>query len=317
MGIYSTLEGKWYDFLEWLNNYIPVLSITDRIDDIAPSFLVFSALLLILILAILFAFLLNPGQSIFDAELTIVTKTGSPLEGVKIILSQECASMPENSSIEIISDKEGKAKFKACSEFVQIKTIKENYFPIDTTLFFGEEKKQTITLSPKTIPTKLFNAKVKSPEGEIITKTKLEMICISSGKVDRKEITSKLTNNMQPQTGYEFELPESCESIQLHATAQGYKEQTVTISLSEEKKIIILERNLNEGEAVFTADSPIGVQEGAQIIITNEFEQEIIFETQSNGQAKATLAEGTYTYTAEVKGFYESGEFTIIINRTT
>jgi len=317
LGIYFTLEGKWYDFLEWLNNYIPVLGITDRIDDIVPSFLVFSALLLILIVGILFAFLLNPGQSIFDAELTIVTKTGAPLEGVKIILSQECTSMPENSSIEIISDKEGKAKFKACSEFVQIKTIKENYIPIDTTLFFGEEKEQTITLSPKTIPTKLFNAKIKSTGGEIITRTKLEMICTSSGKVDRKEITSKLNNNMQPQTGYEFELPESCDSIQLHATAQGYKEQMTTIGLNEENKTIILERSMNEGEVIFTADSPLGVQEGAQIIVLNEFEQEIIFETQSNGQAKATLAEGTYSYNASVKGFIESGEFNIIINRTT
>ena len=317
VGIYSDLEGKWYDFLELLNNYVPILNITDKVDDIVPSFLVFSALLLLLILGILFAFLSGSAQNIFDAELTIVTKTGSPLEGVKISLSQDCPSMPESSLIEKISDKEGKIKFKACSEFVQIKIVKENYIPVDTTLFFGDQAKQTITLAPKTIPIKLFNAKIKNSKGEIIARTKLEMICISNGKMTSKEITSNLTNNMQPEKGYAFELAENCESIQLHATAQGYKEQTVTLNLNEENRTITLEKNMNEGEVIFTADSPLGVQGGAQIIVLSEFEQEAIFETQSNGQAKATLSEGIYSYNAMAKGFVESGTFTVTVNRTT
>lgn len=60
LGFYYSLEDKYYNFLDKVNEKIPVYKAIDPIDQIVPSFLLFSSIILIILILLLSFFLFPP-----------------------------------------------------------------------------------------------------------------------------------------------------------------------------------------------------------------------------------------------------------------
>lgn len=315
MGIYSTLEDKWYDLLEGINNYVPILEFTDKIDEKVPSFALFLVLLLVILIAVLgFVFLgVDPK---YDVELTVLSPNGNFVDGAIVNLTVACPK-GDDQEISLTTSAEGKAKFVSCSELVEVTIDKENYMQFSKILDFTEEKIQKISLTAMPVPQKNVEVRVQNAKREIISSAKLEYICVNGSDSNKQQVKTTQANNTQPSTGFSFNVLSTCTSVQLKATAQKYKESTITLGRDETVKTIILESDLVKGTIIATANSPIGVQAGAVITITDEFESSENLITLSDGSVTKELDEGTYSYTAMVKGLIESGTFEVIGEKTS
>ena len=69
--LYYKGEEKWYAFWDKINEHLPVYKIIDKIDAIAPSFLLFLILLLFIILSGLFI-LFAQSSAGYTAEFSFV-----------------------------------------------------------------------------------------------------------------------------------------------------------------------------------------------------------------------------------------------------
>ena len=84
---YYRWENKWYDFLEKLDNKVPVTRLTDAVDKIVPSFALFIAIVLVLVAAGVMLFV--PGLGGGDAQVTFSLRDDSDnaIEGVNLELT--------------------------------------------------------------------------------------------------------------------------------------------------------------------------------------------------------------------------------------
>ncbi|MCD6434360.1 MAG: hypothetical protein J7L14_02005, partial [Candidatus Diapherotrites archaeon] len=157
MGIYSALEEKYYAFLDWLNNYIPVYGIVDRIDRIFPSFILFIIVVLAILGYLIFSFAL-PTISPATANLKfIVTDTeGNPLSEALIELQ-----FPSGERKAISTNNVGESDVINLARGTTIKAI------IEKEGFTKEEKMLTVS-EDQTIEIKL---KPEASEEEIIEYT--------------------------------------------------------------------------------------------------------------------------------------------------
>lgn len=314
MGLYSTLEDKWYDSLEWVNNFVPILKITDKIDEVVPSFALFLVLLLVLLIAVLgFTFLgVNPQ---YDVELTVLSPSKNPVDGAIVNLIVTCAK-GDDQELSVTTNAEGKAKFVSCSELVEVTIDKENYMQFSKIIDFTEEKAQKVSLTAMPVPQKNVQVRVQNEIGQIISTAKLEYICVNGNDSNKQQVKTLQSNNTQPNAGFSFSVLSSCTSVQLKATAQDYIENTITLGREETTKTIVLESSLVKGTVIITANSPIGPQVGAVITITDDFDRSETLITLSSGGITRELTEGTYSYSAMVKGLSANGTFEVMGKQT-
>ncbi|MDD4468223.1 MAG: hypothetical protein PHF68_03665, partial [Candidatus ainarchaeum sp.] len=129
INIYTSLEDKWYDFVDWLNQYIPVANVVDSIDKVVPSFLIVIALFVLILLG-LFGLLFFSGGSgfggivSFEAEVTVLSLQGAPVSGAVVSFNQECSNKGD---VSLRTNSEGKVKFSACSDSAYLRISKEGY----------------------------------------------------------------------------------------------------------------------------------------------------------------------------------------------
>ena len=130
MGIYSTLEDKWYDFLDQVNEKIPVYKIIDPIDNVVPSFILFIVLFVLLII-LLILLVASPGIiNQIDASVSVLSSTGVPLGGVKLIINSDCEVDP----LIVTTGEYGKSSFKVCSQEFVVTAEKEGFTKSTKTL---------------------------------------------------------------------------------------------------------------------------------------------------------------------------------------
>jgi len=181
LGIYSTLEDKWYDFLDKINEKIPIYKIIDPIDKVVPSFLLFLALILLLIiLTIVMLPVFAPGvnEPQFEVNVTVLSsKTGIPLGAVDLTISGNC--MGEERIFEQKTNSEGKAKFTICTDDIKIAAKKENYYPSSKPVFLREEKNPVLRLMPVEITDeeKPVFVKIVDEYDDILIGAKLWSVC--------------------------------------------------------------------------------------------------------------------------------------------
>ncbi|MEI7962167.1 MAG: hypothetical protein WCI04_07565, partial [archaeon] len=99
--------------------------------------------------------------------------------------------------------------------------------------------------------------------------------------------------------------------ITLEASAVGYAKKTVTLGQLENEKEIILETEIKKGTIIFTADSPIGKQSGAQINVINDLGFSQILTTLYGGEITQEFDEGDYNFSAYAKGYLVQGNFKV------
>jgi hypothetical protein len=310
LGIYSFFEDKWYDLLEWVNNFVPVLSVTDQVDRIIPSFILFLLFLLLLILGA-GAFLFLNTTPTYDVEVLVLNKVGTPIEGASVELSMGCSE----EGIQLLTNAEGKVAFTACDTAVDVYVAKQSYKASSITLDFSDEKSQTISLSPLEVPTREVNVTVVDSLQNLIQTAGLELTCIKGNDSNKQIVKTTNPLNTQGTQGFKTVVPSGCTLVQLKATAQLFNEKTVTLNSTENTKKIVLEKPVTLGTAIFTANSPMGLQSDAIITVTDSDDKEYTLYTLANGQVTKEFNEGSYSYSAVSNGAQASGAFSIIANK--
>lgn len=297
MGLYSGLENKWYDFIDWLNQYIPIAKLTDRIDRVIPSFLLF--IIIIFLLLIIGAFSLSSNFS-QQGQLIVLSKNGLPIEGVEVKIIGNCSSEQT-----LVTNFLGKAEFSACTNVFSVVAVKEGYLDYEDEVLL-ENGKAEITLNPKVIArlSKTFHAEIIDGDEELISGANLELICLGGS---RTNIGSQSNN------GFDFEIPTTCSSAQLKATATGYQEKTVNITSTEERKIIELEQEEVKSTLIIETNNSLGAAVQAEIVLTQKISGKVdTYFTDPSGSKTVQVSSGEYSYVASTSiGQTEEGEFII------
>lgn len=84
MGIYSALEGKYYEILDRLDAKLPVYKVVDPIDKVVPSFLLLIAIGIILIGLFVVAPILAPPAGTATLEITVEDESGKAISGAAV-----------------------------------------------------------------------------------------------------------------------------------------------------------------------------------------------------------------------------------------
>ncbi len=311
INIYTSLEDKWYDFVDWLDKYVPVANVVDSIDKIVPSFLIIIALFLLLLIG-LFGLLFFGGGSgfagvvSFEAEVTVLSLQGAPVSGAVVSFGQDCSNKGD---VSLRTNSEGKVKFSACSDSAYLRVSKEGYSTKSEDVSF-KDKKAKIYLSPLTSSLRKVNVKVRGG-GKILPEAELYLVCEMKGKLD----VNLVGNKNQPTSGYLIIIPQDCESIQFKAIAEGYNEKKESLGLKEENKTINLEKIDLSGTVVFEVDSASGRKE-AVISVIDELDKRDNLLLDSTGTASRKYSPGEYTYSANLLGSQKEGSFTIVTGQT-
>ncbi|MBT4870209.1 MAG: hypothetical protein HON47_01405 [Candidatus Diapherotrites archaeon] len=293
MGIYSALESKWYSVLEIIDRVVPITKVTDRIDEKVPSFLVFIAIVILLIL--LFSLSLFSEVSVVtDVEVIVLNEIGLPIKNASVVFESDCEGA------NVSTDSGGKANFMVCGETMQLSITKKGYKTYSNTF-------DTI----KKINVKLYQVSLSNPKGRItilvddgsdlIAQSSIDILC--DGNV--VNTFSNQTNN-----GFNFEVPE-CSLVQIKASAQGHVEKTISINENDGRRVVHLDRVLLEGEIIFHSNNSEGEVKGVEITLVSENRETSTVFTGAGGVAVEKISAGNYTYNALYGGEIISGNFII------
>jgi len=84
--LYYSGEEKWYNFLDKVDEHLPIYKVVDPIDEIFPSFALFLILIFILILALILGFAGFVGLQQSTLKLSVVDGRGDAVSGAQIEL---------------------------------------------------------------------------------------------------------------------------------------------------------------------------------------------------------------------------------------
>ncbi len=289
---------------------MPILAVTDQIDKIIPSFILFLLFLLLLILGA-GAFLFLNTTPAYDVEVIVLNKVGNPIEGAVVKLSMIC----KEEELQVLTNAQGKVSFTACDTSVDVTVEKQAYKQLMVPLDFSEEKSQTLSLSPIEVPVREVNVTVVDASQNLIQSAGLELTCVNGNDLNKQIVTTNNPSNIQGTQGFKVTVPNGCTLVQLKATATSYTENIVTLNSTENTKKIVLEKPVVLGTAIFTANSPMGLQSDAIITVTDSDDKEYTLYTLANGQVIKQFTAGNYSYNAVASGAQDSGTFTVIANK--
>jgi hypothetical protein len=292
VGIYSTLESKWYSAIEAIDGFIPVAGLTDKVDEKVPSFIVFIAVVLLIILFLLFLSFTN-SEPVFDVEVTVLNQIGLPIENAKVDFQSNCDGS------EMITDSSGKVMFTVCGETVDVQISKEGFKGYSNT--FDVKDKLSIKLSKSVIVNPVSRVTILVDDGaDIISKAGIDVVCDGS-------VVNTFSN--QTNNGFSFDAP-VCSNLQIKAAAVGYIEKTIILNASEERRTIHLEKLTQTGEITFYSNNELGEISGVEITLRPKTGGIRTLFT-IDGVVIENLEIGEYDYTALYDGELLVGNFTI------
>ena len=299
MGIYSFFEDKWYAVIEAIDRAIPITKLTDRIDGIIPSFILFLIVLIAVIafLALNFGLLgFNLFTPMYTAEITVLSSNNLPLQGAAVLIMSACGE-----ELILQTDSSGIATGVVCSTDLDVSVRKTGYNNLGQSLSL-EDGRATLRLSPIQIQTNSVYVEVRRTDETKIIGANIELICSTSQTPFRNQTSS----------GFTITVPIGCTSAQIKASASGFSEKRITIT-NESRKIIHLEEVNTKGNAQFVAENIDGMLSGVEVNITSSFGQVRQYFTNVFGKTPLIeLEEGSYTYIAtSTLGEDTSGNFSV------
>jgi hypothetical protein len=280
MGIYTSLEDKWYDLVDTVDRLIPVGGVVDKVDSIVPSFVLF---LLVIIAIILFLgwSVFGGIQPMYTAEITVLTQSNIPLKNADVLIITGCGT-----ELTLSTDATGKVNVDVCETDIDVSVQKTGYINLGKTVSLNNGK-ATLRLSLLPTPNKEIYIEIRDTEEDLILGANVDLVC-------GNDVT---TFENQTTNGFTIEIPDSCLA-RLKARADGYIEKNVSIS-TEERKTIHLEKLNLDGEVLFIAETSEGSESGVEINITSPAEENLQYFTNVFGKTPTIkLDEGNYSYIA-------------------
>ena len=211
VGLYSSLEDTWYNMLDKIGRVFPIYKVVDPIDEVIPSFLLFILVVILLVAGgVYFLFFAGstitpPDTGAYNVSLTI-KDSNSIIVGALVEAKFTCADGEEKELL-LTSNVNGKVEFVLCAEDVSIIATKEGYDPLQLVLVMPDDEVTNLTLSKTIHFSKQVNVKVVDESKTIITNSKLDLICVATGESTRTAVTTALSGNKQPTSGFELDAP--------------------------------------------------------------------------------------------------------------
>lgn len=254
MSMYTSLEDKWYSFLDSLEaKGIHVYKVIDPIDKVVPSFALFLAIIAIIVIGILW--LLLPVSSQSSVSFKVVDEQGNALTATEVVLSYSGVERT------VFSDLSGNI-----SEFsvpigteVTIEVEKEGYTPYKKTVladlanFFYE-----IVLESESGPEEYVVTIARSDGSVLLENASIDLSCTNSAVIPSP-------SHIETDKGFfTVTAPKNCGTLIARVSAQGFElsagnavNGNITISLQEvfsetgEIRVRVFEENVRVTETDF------------------------------------------------------------------
>ncbi len=236
---YYQIEDKWYEIIDKISEKIPINKLTDAIDKYVPSFMVFIALIIIVILGLILAFAGTGLGEEKDLSFKIVNEDRQGLSQVEVV-----ASFNEKTET-LKTDAFGKTKkIQVPLNSMVTFTIEEIGFQKTTDSFkFTEEGEKKVILK---------KAGIDEPEGtkriiKLYNKDSRELITGKAYTVNfycsNSDATPPASIVITDGTG---EVTEPADCGELTANVSGDFSESVTAELSHQTNEIYLEELIGE-----------------------------------------------------------------------
>jgi hypothetical protein len=302
VGIYSSLESKWYSAIEAVDKYIPVTGVIDKIDKKVPSFLVFIAIIFIIILFLILPMLLS-FESTSTLNVTVLSSIGLPLNNARIEIYDN-----SDEAKEYFTGADGKTEIIVLGEEFTINVSKQNYSPVtkDATIDEKLSFKLSATINDDPELDNIYSTVlVYDEDKQFIAGSILEISC--DGEI----------STLSPSNNQFYFKREDCLITQITAKASGYSTESITLPKTTERKTIELNKILREGSLAIQTKNFGLIESNVEIVIeSSDGKTKTIFSDVS-GEAFTKLAIGTYTYQANSRGKLKEGTFEITDNTIT
>ena len=316
--IYYKLEDKYYDFLDKLNEKIPVYKVIDPIDRIFPSFMLLMLIILILLLLLLFIGIpylfsaVGPKHAVFK----VVDERDNALEGVNVAVTQ-AGQEAEN----LTSDSFGIFEIALVENTVQIDAKKIGYKDLSKSLEPSVENENILTMARELTSTTISISVKDDESSELISGgVDYSFRCSGGGTY-----APSGKEGAPSQTSVTVYL--ACADLSVTASSYGYEPRTATIDVALKKSVnIMLSRESQLASLsvrVSSADDSKPLPEMQvklkQLQGETYVDTAYVRETDNGGSARFSgIAPGTYFAVAEDStGIYkptslEDGEMTLI-----
>ncbi len=311
---YYSIEEKYYDFLDSINERIPVYEIIDPIDRIAPSLLVFIFLGLVFLalggLAFL-GFFEGPKDTL---TINVIDKDAKAIEGALVSFSKQDADV-----VLVKTDSEGNAKYFGVKENdkVNVKVSKDGYVQVEKAVLINVVPQVEVVTLEKEAEASLTERTIKLVDsfGQTITEPlTLRFKCSNTSVRAPEPIDLDASSRGQAKV----RVPNNCGRLTVDITdSTKYREVSGYLVSSEEQTIRLQPVSQPKGTLnVMVTDSKNEPLDGIRVEI---YKYEELLEnpnvgplngdiTQS-GQATFNELPGTYVLrTFDSAGVYGQGE---------
>ena len=211
--IYSSLEEKWYKFLDSIEPRFHVYNVIDKIDAVLPSF----ALLLSILFVV--AFLLIGGITMLalqpqpiTASIKILGSDLSVIEGVGVTIKTDSGLFQE------VTNEEGKITLTLSQNDITVEILKDGYENYSGQFEVAEGDEIVIKLVETTPEMQQKYLTIVDNEGEAVQQEIQIQFSCSTGKDPPQQVTKS--------SGSEFamQVAEDCGTVTAIATSSGYKD---------------------------------------------------------------------------------------------
>jgi hypothetical protein len=311
VGLYSSLEDKWYTTLDKIDSIVPVYKIVDPIDKIVPSFILFLIIIFFILFFLGFSFFQIGNDNSID--IIIISETGIPLSDVKISLIDDCGESIAS------TDGDGKTIATICGGEIILNASKKGYVSFNQ-VYVKEDYETSgriaIKLSQITQSEKDFTALVVDEKNDLITSSKTELICSGETKAELVnqsvdgfvfKIGQNTLNNILDLYGQFItgSAVSDCSNLQLRASADGYEDKIINVLDSDQRVVIKLKTLIQKGTITFNSKLDNVDVGNVEINLKNSSGEIIVFETDSSGVYFDEFDVGTYEYSANYDGEFK------------
>ncbi|MFH1225308.1 MAG: SpaA isopeptide-forming pilin-related protein [Candidatus Diapherotrites archaeon] len=316
--IYSSLEGKYYDFLDKVDEKIPIYRIIDPIDKVVPSFallllLIFLAIVLLLASAVFLA-IMQPS-----ALFRVQDGKGNPLSGIEAVVENSAGAGT------FTTDAFGEFRVAMGEGEADVSIDTEGYKPYSATIQVSLAEPNIITLRSGTVlleGEKTITVKIRDSAGQAIKSLVNLRFSCSYGTAPRGRTTSTGSASI------DVEL--SCGTLTTEASAYGYENGRSSDNVQATDTVIIAMNGTSTSTGslraeVFDADSGERLP-GVTLKLYKESEygtSATLMETAETDSSGVNVFEGLYagTYYVGAQDMSEeyisadSGSVTVISGR--
>lgn len=181
-GLYYPVEDKYYALLDRINEHIPVYKIIDPIDEIVPSLLLFTSLMLLFVIGVILLLLLIPQP--LKANFKVVDDAGNIVPDIEIAVAYDGKS-------EIVTaDEFGEFSLMMLNKNVTIDIDEEGYEPYSETIEAKFDEENIIELTELAPEFEVKIVKIMSEDGSIIRNGVSLTFACSDGGTPPNSITN-------------------------------------------------------------------------------------------------------------------------------